>query len=58
VVGAGLACLSNASNTPAQSEAKVFTRADVAKHDNPKDGIWVMYKYGVYDITGERNYQQ
>ena len=32
--------------------SKVFTRAEVMKHDNPKDGIWVTYKDGVYDITG------
>lgn len=42
----------------AQSEAAeaplsrpVFTRTEVAKHKTKENGIWVIYKDGVYDIT-------
>ncbi|XP_034943069.1 sulfite oxidase [Chelonus insularis] len=30
---------------------KTYTAEEVGKHDNEKDGIWVCYKEGVYDIT-------
>ena len=29
----------------------LFTRADVAAHASPADGVWVTYKGGVYDVT-------
>jgi len=32
-------------------QEQFFSRADVAKHKTPEDGIWVTYKDGVYDIT-------
>lgn len=28
-----------------------YTTEEIGKHDNAKDGIWVYYKDGVYDIT-------
>lgn len=33
------------------SKLEYYTKKDIAKHDNLKDGIWVYYKHGVYDIT-------
>ncbi|XP_011301327.1 sulfite oxidase [Fopius arisanus] len=30
---------------------KNYTIEEIGKHDNEKDGIWVYYKDGVYDIT-------
>ena len=32
-------------------QEQFFSRADVAKHKTPEEGIWVTYKDGVYDIT-------
>jgi len=37
---------SSPNNTP-----KLYSMADVAKHDSKSTGIWVVYKGGVYDIT-------
>lgn len=33
------------------SDARVFTKAEVAEHTTADKGIWVTYKEGVYDIT-------
>ncbi|KAK0173064.1 hypothetical protein PV328_006317 [Microctonus aethiopoides] len=30
---------------------KTYTMEEIGKHDNKKDGIWIYYKEGVYDIT-------
>jgi cytochrome b involved in lipid metabolism len=29
----------------------VYSKSEVAKHNNPETGIWVTFKNGVYDIT-------
>lgn len=43
----------NIINTPGVKINKLptYTLEEVGKHDNEKDGIWVCYKQGVYDIT-------
>ncbi|XP_051933306.1 sulfite oxidase, mitochondrial [Hippocampus zosterae] len=33
------------------SQLPVFSQEEVTKHRTPKDGVWVTYKGGVYDIT-------
>ena len=30
---------------------KIFTRAEIAKHNNADDGYWVTYKDDVFDVT-------
>ena len=32
-------------------DLKTYTRSEVSKHKDTKDGIWITFKNGVYDIT-------
>ena len=32
-------------------DMKTYTRSEVSKHKDTKDGIWITFKNGVYDIT-------
>lgn len=34
-----------------KANLKTYSLEEVGKHDNKKDGIWVTYKQGVYDVT-------
>lgn len=39
-----------AADGPSGNE-KIFTRAEIAKHDNADAGYWVTYKDDVFDVT-------
>lgn len=34
-----------------KANLKTYSLEEVGKHDNKKDGIWVTFKQGVYDVT-------
>ncbi|OAD59884.1 putative sulfite oxidase, mitochondrial [Eufriesea mexicana] len=34
-----------------RADLKTYNLEEINKHDNKKDGIWVIFKQGVYDIT-------
>nr|XP_012141398.1 PREDICTED: probable sulfite oxidase, mitochondrial [Megachile rotundata] len=34
-----------------QANLKTYSLEEVGKHDNKKDGVWVTFKQGVYDVT-------
>lgn len=37
--------------TEKSSASPIFSQEEVTKHRSPKDGVWVTYRGGVYDIT-------